>query len=228
MSMRAKHDAKQGYYTTIATKISRTDKQKLCDIADGFQMSFYELLQSLLLAIVRYFDKDSLISDESNTMLNAFANVMLATAGSFSPLAIGGHQRQAVKSAILFVQRKDGQQPQTIAIGRDRQGRLTETYNTDKMLADYLQATDPDILRVLEDERKRLGLFSIAHALHQLIMQRRTPPADRISEEINALFDDIRIPSGQKTNNDVYYKAKYNRGDYTQVTPHAPTYRTDL
>ena len=40
---------------------------------------------------VRYFDNDTLISHESDTMLNAFSNVMLATAGSFSPLAIGGH-----------------------------------------------------------------------------------------------------------------------------------------
>jgi len=226
--MRAKHDAGQGYYTTIATKISLTDKQKLCAIANGFQMSFYELLQSLLLAIVRYFDTDTLISHESDTMLNAFANVMFATAGSFSPLAIKGHQQQSVKSAILFVQRKDGQQPQTIAIGKDGQGRLTETYNTDKMLADYLQATDPEILKVLEDERKRMELFSIGHTLHELILQASTEPKETIGEEINALFDDIRIPSGQATNKDVHYKGKYNRGDYTQVTPHRQTYRADL
>lgn len=226
--MRAKHDDGQGYYTTIATKISLTDKQKLCAIANGFQMSFYELLQSLLLAIVRYFDTDTLISHESDTMLKAFANVMFATAGSFSPLAIKGHQQQSVKSAILFVQRKDGQQPQTIAIGKDGQGRLTETYNTDKMLTDYLQATDPEILKVLEDERKRMELFSIGHVLHELILQASTEPKETIGEEINALFDDIRISSGQAINKDIYYKRKRNKGDYTQVTPNRPRFRADL
>lgn len=226
--MRAKHDAGQGYYTTIATKISRTDKQKLCTIANGFQMSFYELLQSLLLAIVRYFDRDSLISHESDAMLNAFCNVMFATAGSFSPLAIGGHQRQSVKGAILFVQRKDGQQPQTIAIGKDERGRLTETYNTDKMLADYLKATDPETLRVLEDERKRMELFSIGHTLHQLVMQSQAQPADRMGEEIRAMFDDVRIPSGQAINEDIHYRRKHNKGDYTQITPHRQIYRADL
>ena len=37
--MRAKHETQQGYYTTIATKISKTAKQKLITIADGFNMN---------------------------------------------------------------------------------------------------------------------------------------------------------------------------------------------
>lgn len=226
--MRAKHNSGQGYYTTIATKISHTDKQKLCVIANEFKMSFYELLQSLLLAIVRYFDTGTTISREHDAMLNAFFNVMFANADSFCPLAIKSHQQQSVKSAILFVQRKDDQRPQAVAIDKDDQGRLTETYNTDKMLADYLQATDPELLKVLEDERKRMELFSIGHTLHQLIMSCRTQPTETMSEEINAMFGDVRIPSGQATNEDVYYKGKYNRGDYTQVTPHRQTYRADL
>lgn len=226
--MRAKHDAGQGYYTSIATKISRTDKQKLCAIAADFQMSFYELLQSLLLAIVRYFDKDTPINNESETMLNAFTNVMISTDGSFNPLAIKGHEQQSMKSAILFMQRNDEQRPQAIAIGNDEQGRLTKTYNTDKMLSDYLQATDPETLRVLENERKHMEYFSISHALHQIVMQSRKQPADTMSEEINAMFDDIRIPTGQAINEDIHYKKVFNRGDFTQVTPRRRTYKADL
>ena len=225
--MKAKHDVKQGYYTTVATKISRYDKQKLCVIANSFQMSFYELLQSLLLAIVRYFDKDSLISHDCDTMINAFANVMSATANSFSPLATG-HQKKSVKGAILFVQRKNDQQPQIIAIGKDGKGQLTETYNIDKMLADYLRATDPEILRVLEDECKRMELFSISHTLHRLILQAHTQTTETISEEINSLFNDIRIPSGQSINEDIHYKRKHNIGDYTQIAQPRQTYRADL
>ena len=62
--MKENRAAQQGYFTTVATKISPTDRQKLCTIAEGLNLTFYELLQSLLLAIVRYFDKDCPISDE--------------------------------------------------------------------------------------------------------------------------------------------------------------------
>ena len=226
--MRAKHDAKQGYYTNIATKISNTDKQKLCTIAQHFGLSCYELLQGLLLALVRYFDTDTPISDKNRTMLQAFANIMFATDDSFSPLSLKGYKKECISSAILFVRRKENQRAQIIAVGKDEQGRLTETYNTDKMLADYLKATDPDILQVLEDKRKCMELFSIGHTLHELVTKRTSTPADTMSEEINSLFDDIRIPSGQAINEDVHYKGKYNRGDYTQVTPHRQTYRADL
>lgn len=225
--MKENRAAQQGYFTTVATKISPTDRQKLCTIAEGLNLTFYELLQSLLLAIVRYFDKDCPISDELEKMMNAFFNVIQTTTGSFNPIRLKNRKLQTVKSAILFVQRKDGQQPQTIAIGKDEQGRLTETYNTDKMLADYLQATDPNILHLLEEHSKRMEFFSISHTLHHLILQHSQQPTDTISEEINTLFNDIRIPSGIAIEDNIYYKQKKNIGDYTQITPHRQSYKAD-
>lgn len=226
--MRAKHETQQDYYTTIATKISKTAKQKLITIADGFNMSIYELLQSLLLLVVHHFDTDTPISHESSAMLNVFANTLQATKGGFSPLAIKDHQRQAVKSAILFVQRKDGQRPQTIAVSKDEQGRLTESLNTDKMLADYLLANDPDTLRVLKEERRRMNLFSLGHTLHQIVLRHSTPTADAMSEEIAELFNDIRIPSGQMISEQIHYKRKNNRwADYTTQT-RRKSYRADV
>ena len=149
-------------------------------------------------------------------MIDAFTHVMTATAGSFSPLSIKDYQNQSIKGAILFVQRMDGQRPQTIAIKKDAQGRLTETYNQDSMLTDYLQATDPAIYKVLDDERKRMELFSIGHTLHQIIMQSQEPTTYNMSEDIRPMFDDMRIPSGQAVNDGIYYKRKNNVGDYTQ------------
>lgn len=35
---RSRHDNSNGYYTTIATKISNADKAKLYDIAEGLNM----------------------------------------------------------------------------------------------------------------------------------------------------------------------------------------------
>jgi hypothetical protein len=97
------------------------------------------------------------------------------------------------------------------------------------MLTDFLQATDPEILKVLEDERKRMELFSIGHTLHQLIIKSHTQPADKMTEEINALFDDIRISSGEAINEDIHYKGKYNIGDeYTAPTPHKKRYKVEF
>lgn len=227
--MSEEKEPRNRYYTTIATKIPRTDKQKLCTIADGFGLSFYELLQALLLAIVRYFDKDSLISYESNTMLNAFANVMFTNAGSYSPLSIKGHEREKIKNAILFVERPNTKRPQMLAVSKNAQGCLTESYNFDTMLADFMEAYDPELLELLEDERKRLGYFSIGHALHEILLKKSTPAADKMSEEVDAMFHDVRITSGQKVNDDVLYKRKRNNygEDYTTVT-RKQTFRADL
>ncbi|MCR5152877.1 MAG: hypothetical protein K6A98_07000 [Prevotella sp.] len=224
--METKRNAGQDYYVNVATKISPIDKIKVQTIAENFKMSLYELVQSLILAVIRYFDKETPLNQESEKMINAFINVISATKGSFNP--ISPSRKKKVKSAILFIQRKDGLQPQPIAISKDNQGRLTECYNIDKMLADYLKVTEPEILKVLEDECKIRELFSISHTLHQIILEHRTQPTNNLSEEIKALFDDIRIPSGLIVNEDVHYKRKQNRGDYTQVTSKCQTYRTDL
>ena len=211
LSMRAKHEKGNGYFTTIATKISLADKVKLNVIAERFGMTYYQLNQALLLAIVRYFDKDSAISYESNTMLNAFGNVIMATNGSFCPLNRKDREQQKVKSALLLVERKANQRPQLLAVTKDDRDGLTESYNLDKMLADFMEAYDPEILNALKDEQKRLGYFSIGHTLHELVLQKATPPADTMGEEITEMFQDMRITSGQKTNKNVFYQQKQNR-----------------
>ena len=225
--MRTKHDATNGYFSTVATKISLADKVRLNRIADGFNMTLYELLQALLLSIARYFDKGSVVTYEGNTLLNALGNIMFASADSFSPMALKNRQ-QYVSNAILFVQHKKGQRPQLIETHTDTQGNLIESYNYDGMLSAFLGCLDPDALKYLKDEAKRLGYFSITHTLHELILQRATPRADRISEEVNELFSDIRISTGQQTNEDIHFKRKKNTGEeYTTITQHS-TYRADL
>ena len=226
--MKAKNDCTQGYYTTIATKISHTDKQKLCIIAQHFGLSFYELLQGLLLALVRYFDTDTPITDENRTMFQAFTNIMFATDGSFNPLSIKGYENECISNAILFVRRREDQRAQILAVGKDEQGNPTESYNADKMLADFLQAYDPKTLEALEAERKKLESFSIGHTLHELVVNRTSDPVDTMSEEIRSMFDDVRIPTGIKINEDVYYKRNLNRGDYSQVFQQRTNYKSDL
>ena len=225
-----KHDAANGNFTTIATKISLADKVRLSRIADGFGMTLYELMQGLLLGMARYFDKGSAVTYEGNTLLNALGNIILANADSFCPMALKNRQKQHVGSAFLFLQREQGQRPQLIEVHNDTQGNLIESYNYDGMLSAFLGCIDPDGLQRLKDEAKRNGYFSITHTLHELIMQRTpTTITDNMSAEVQEMFGDVRIETGQKPNEETHYRRKRNMGDdYAAPTPHKRRARADL
>ena len=214
-----KHDAANGNFTTIATKISLADKVRLSRIADGFGMTLYELI-----------DKGSAVTYEGNTLLNALGNIMLANADSFCPMALKNRQKQHVSSAFLFLQREQGQRPQLIEVHNDTQGNLIESYNYDGMLSAFFGCIDPDGLQRLKDEAKRNGYFSITHTLHELIMQRTpTTTADNMSAEVQELFHDVRIVTGEQPNEETHYRRKRNMGDdYAAPTPHKRRARADL
>lgn len=202
---RAKHNNKNGYYTTIATKISQGDKAKLITIAEGFSMTFYELLQGLLLALVRYFDADSIVTAEHNIMMNAFANNLFSLKDSYSPLAIRDYKNQNITKAILFVERNH-KQPQLLSVSKDSSGVLKESYNIETMLKDIIGSIDPDALQALCQMKANNGYFSLTQTLHELILSRKPDPADTMREEIMAEFEDLRIATGEKPNEDVHYK----------------------
>ena len=179
--------------------------------------------------MARYFDKGSIVTDESNSLLNAIGNIMFASKDSFSPMALKGRQQQRVCNVILFLQRNDSKRPQLMEAHTDSQGNMVESYNYDTMLSAFLNCLDPDALQRLKDEAQRHGYFSMTHTLHEIIMQRTADTkADTISAEVRELFADERIPTGHKTNKDTYYKRKPNRGnDYTTITTNK-TYRADI
>lgn len=217
------------YYTTIATKISYSDKAKLVSIANGFGMTFYELLQALLLAMVRYFDTGSLVTYDHNAMINAFANTMFSLKDSFSPLSIRGHERRAVKRAFLLVEQRPHKQPQLLAVSKDDCGNLIESYNFDSMLSDFMEALDPEALQALTREQKKQGYFSIAHTLHEIIMRRADKPADSISREIAEMFTDGRTASGERVNNDVHFRRKLNKWEEsTTPTPNKKRHKVEF
>lgn len=219
-TMRAKQTPQSGYYTTIATKISHADKAKLVSIANGFGMTFYELLQALLLAMVRYFDTGSLVTYDHNAMMNAFANTMFTLKDSYSPLSIRGHENRKIDSAILLIEQRPHKQPQLLAVSKDRQGNLIESYNFDTMLSDFMGALDPEVLQAIIREKKKQGYFSIAHTLHELVLQRAPAPVDSKSEEIARMFTDVRTMAGEQVNSDIHHKRGYNRWeDTTTPTP---------
>ena len=215
--------------TTIASKISRADKQKLHAIADYLGMTFYSLVQSVLMTIVRYWDRGGLLTAEHYTMIDAFSTVLKSSVGSYSPISARGSENDHITGAILLVERKAGQRPQLMEVHKDSVGNVIESYNYDTMLSAFLNAIDPDCLQRLEDEAKELGYFSITHALCEILLKcsARTEK-DIMRADVAAIFADERIATGQKINNDTHYRRKNNIGDYTTSTPHKETYRTDI
>ena len=67
---------KGNHMVTIASKVTIRDKEKIRAVAGAFGLTFYELQQSLLLAFLRYFDSDNVVTYDHNCMMNAFANTM--------------------------------------------------------------------------------------------------------------------------------------------------------
>ncbi len=229
--MREKREPRNHYYTTIATKVSRADKAKLVSIADGFGMTFYELLQALLLAMVRYFDTGSLVTYDHNAMINAFANTMFALKDSYSPLSIKGHEKRTISRAFLLVEQRPHKQPQLLAVSKDHCGNLIESYNYDTMLSDFMGALDPEALQALNREQQEQGYFSITHTLHELLMQHAPAPtpADMISQDVAEMFTDERTTTGEQVNNDIHYKRKHNRWeDTTTPTPAKKRHKVEL
>ena len=226
---RAKQKEGNGYYLHVGTKITYSDRDKLDVIAKGMGMTLYQLLQALMLAMVRYFDAGSLITYEHNAMLNAFANTLFSLKDSYSPLSLNGHEKRTVNRAILLVEQPPRKQPQLMAVSKDKYGNLIESYNFDTMLSDFMGALDPEALQAITREQKKQGYFSIAHTLHELILQRAEKPADIMSQEIAGMFTDARTTTGEQVNEDVHYNRKYNKGDdYTAPTPHKRRARADL
>lgn len=215
-------------FLTIASKVSKEDKAKIKAVASLFGMSFYELLQSLLLGMLRYFDVGRNSTYEDNCMMDALFVAMRSMKGSYCPLQKKGRENRKVRGAILFVEDSPKNRPQLLSVSMNEDGQMMESLNFDKMVSDFFGCIDPDGLKRLERQRDELGFFSITHTLHEIIMQHESC-IDENQEYIKELFEDIRIPSGQAINEDVQYKRGYrkNLNEYTTITDNQK-YRADI
>lgn len=225
--MRAKREI-GNEFVTIASKVSKEDKAKIKAIARAFDMTFYELLQSLLLGMLRYFDIGRHSTYDHNCMMDALTIAMHSIKGSYCPLQNKNRENRNIKSAILFIEDSPMNRPQLLSVCMNDDGQMMESLNFDKMVADFLGCIDPDALQRLESLRNELGYFSITHTLHEIIMQRANS-TDEVKADIEGMFKDIRIPSGQAVNDDVFYRKPHrtNVDEYTTITPNH-TFRADL
>lgn len=219
---------KGNHMVTIASKVTIRDKEKIRAVAKAFGLTFYELQQSLLLAFLRYFDSDNVVTYDHNCMMNAFANTMYAMKDSYCPLNFRQDSQRSIKSAILFVKDSKKRIPQLLLVRQNEDGQLRETFNFDKMVLEFLGSVDPECLQRLENKKKELGYFSITHTLHEMILQ-RTNATEDIKNDIEEMFTDIRIPSGEAVNDDIYYRRakRTNVDEYTTIH-RKQTFRADL
>lgn len=215
-------------FLTIASKVSKEDKAKIKAVASLFGMSFYELLQSLLLGMLRYFDIGRNSTYEDNCMMDALFVAIRSLQGSYCPLQKKDRENRRIKGAILFIEDSPKNRPQLLSVSMNEDGQMIESLNFDKMVSDFFGCIDPDGLKRLEMQRDELGFFSITHTLHEIIMQHASC-IDENQKFIKELFEDKRIPSGQAVNDDVLYQRPHrtNVDEYTTITP-KQTFRADL
>ena len=191
--MSTKTSKQKGRFISIATKVSAADWLKVNIVAEQLNMTMYEMLQSLILSLLRYFDKDSPLSDKGKDLIESFIQVINAH-GHGSRILKDGFSLSDVKGAIVFIKKKGEQHPQTIAFEKDLMSGWMKKYNTDDMLAKFLQSTDSETLQTLENERDKIGHFSLARTLHHIVLQYASQhdmqPAETIEDEIKTMFDD--------------------------------------
>lgn len=228
MIKRTRKESDGNEMVTIASKVPKDAKLEIKAIAESFGMTFYELLQGLLLALLRYFDSGRLVTYNHNCMMDALFVAMRSMKGSYCPLQKKGRENRKVRGAILFVEDSPKNRPQLLSVSMNEDGQMMESLNFDKMVSDFFGCIDPDGLKRLERQRDELGFFSITHTLHEIIMQHESC-IDENQEYIKELFEDIRIPSGQAINEDVQYKRGYrkNLNEYTTITDNQK-YRADI
>ncbi len=214
--------------TSVSTKISISDKRKLCAIAKDLGLTYYAMVQSILLAIVRYCDKGGNVSAEHSRLIEAFGLVLKSTIESHIPLSCRNRSKDNIKGAILFVERGNGKRPQLMEVGKDDFGNVKESYNYDTMLSSFLNAIDPDLVEVLNSKAKELGCFSITAALRLIILD-ATEGQRTLESDIADLFSDIRITTGQTINEEIHYKQGYRKNvdEYTTI-PQNENYRADI
>lgn len=221
--MTAKADTHQNLsdFVSVATKISRADKIKLQAIADNMGLNLYSMLQGCMLAFLRAFDTDTQISEEHNRLVQTILSTLM-TQGQHSTLTRTNQTSLNVKSAIVFATATRASAPTLLHVAIDSGGKVTESHNTDTMLAELLRATDEKALRHLQEVKRKRGCFSLLQTLCEVLhTASQDNPEEQVEADIREMFCDVRLSTGEVINSaGVMYRRKKNTGDFHQsATP---------
>ena len=202
----------------IASKVTKEHRDKILHIANLLGMdNLYQLLQSLLLFLLRSFDRQSDVSDEHEILLNAYLNTMISQKKAYSFMGKADLKHTCIKKAIIFVDSRKGEKPLILSITSKNNGKYTESYNSDEILKDVLSSLAPDVLIELEHEKKKNHQLTIIQALRDIIKRSQTDGdnmhdeiASLFTEEIDDLFEGLTIETFEELN-DVHYKRKHKK-----------------
>lgn len=227
--------AKDYKLKVINTKVSESDKIKLDALAARFNMRYYELLQGLLISLLRYFDSYSVITNEHRILIEAFATTLIESkrkkaCKSFNPLCVYDRETRKVNTAIYLIEQKNKERKQLLAVKENESGAIEESYNNDAILELVFASMNPNLLLALTAAKNERGNFSLAHTLEELVLEGAPDTADQISTDVSEMFNEIRITTGEAINEDIYYKRKnnhYGENASTQIYQRE-TFRADI
>ena len=177
-------------YVVCATKMSPSMSERLNQAAAFFGLTKYQLIQSVLCAFLRCFDKGGPATDEMENFLQAILMGIESTSNSFNmcnPTA----EPMPTKVIILNEDKnKPGERPQLSVMTR-KGGEWEESLNFDEATEAVLASISPKLVRAVDDERDRNGGMTFTTALDSLL-RKGSAAASRpdISAEVRELFSD--------------------------------------
>ena len=202
-------------YHTVATKISNESLLVLKSIAKKSGLTLYNMLQVIIESYLKYFSKETYISESLNKLLNGFADFRLAK-DSFmfcSYPDISETNSFEIDGCITFIKKTSKIQPRCMLIrkGKNKENEdiLLQSINDDAILNSFLYSFSPELIKHLRDIQHRYSLPSMTDALKFAVKEQTTPTRYEITTDINSIFDDnMRVDNGKQVDYEVigFYK----------------------
>lgn len=211
----------------LYTKIPVETRLTLIRIAAQWGTNVYHLQQALLLAFARTCDPSATANAQLQIMTKTFLTTISTTANSFDPLANLHASQERADRALLFLHASPTLRPQLLSVARREDGAIVESRDHDEMFLAFLSAADPQAANALQREARAAQRSPLAH-LRDIIMASRPSFDERMKADIDELFNDIRIPTGEAVNDNVFYKRRHRQGDYSSIIEIRPTIHADL
>lgn len=189
-------------YKVIATKIDSQSYTMLKAIADKSGLKTYKLLQLVVNAYMRYFAKESLITESIKSVVSSFLN-LTDLKESFAICSYTDKQLRFSK-CIALIEKKGCKQKQAVLLHTPEDGEsgVKMNVNSDDILQEFISSIDYRLLDQLQAIKADNELNSLTDALRYAInSQTNKERDDEVSEYVKSLFaDNERSEYGKEIN----------------------------
>lgn len=206
---------KRNDYKVVATKIDLQSYAMLQAIADKSGLKPYKLLQLVVNAYMRYFAKESLITDSIKSVVSSFFN-LTDLKESFA-LCHFSNINLTFSKCIALIEKNGCKQKQAILLRTPEKGEsgVMVNMNSDDILQAFISSIDYRLLNQLQTIKADNKLHSLTDALRYAInSQTDKEEDDDVSEFVRSLFaDNERSEYGEEINynNAGIYKRKHRK-----------------